>query len=612
MKKNLVIVALPLIFILLILVNAQASMDLRKPLQPDQIKCRSYEKETFSCWWTPWTDDVLPTNYSLFYRKETDENAYECPDYRTSGPNSCFFDKKYTSIWIYYFIYIKATNALGTNVSEDYPMDVQNIVQTHPPINITLTVDKDKPNLLINWLPPQTADVKSGWVTLQYELEIKSEKDHDWDSRGVHKQLFLKLVGLMPGDTYVVRVRCKPDNGPLWSEWSDEMYITMPGKKDFTLWISIGVLSFVICLTLIWTMALKDCSLMACIFPPVPGPKIMGFDTQLLKSGKSEDLLSALGCQGFPPTSDCEDLLVEFVEVDESKEHLITSQDRSPQGQHIKVCPVDTDNDSGRGSCDSPFAFSEACKELRGLPPDVDSDINDHSARKNPWPPQNAMMGRPCINFADSKSYVWPESSICGSLTPRSTYHNITDVCKLALGAMNANVSAFLMPNEDKIQPRYFKTIETVDESKQSELKDMYSKGSEPDQMHLLSNENPPFMSARTVDYVEVHKVNQNNALALIPKHKENSIRTDQFSASFPNREYTRVERVEGNSVFVLMQNLENQGNSMNIEPMKEYTQKSQQNPAEKITGFYPPAVNEGRIQTSGCMGYMDPSSFLS
>ncbi|KAM8960887.1 prolactin receptor [Pelodytes ibericus] len=589
------------------------------PGKPELIKCRSYEKETFSCWWRPGSDGGLPTNYSLLYRKETNNEEYECPDYHTSGPNSCFFDKAHTSIWVYYYIYIKATNALGSNVSELHEMDIVHIIQPHPPINVTVSVDENQTNLQVTWLPPNNADVKSGWLTLQYQVQLKPEKDHVWETHAVDKQVKLKVFGLTPGETYVVRVRCKSETG-FWSEWSSEMYITIPGNsksKDITLWVSAGIVSFVICLTMIWTMAMKGCSFISCIFPPVPGPKIMGFDTKLLKTGKSEDFLSALGCQGFPPTSDCEDLLVEFVEVDESKEHLIASQERSPQGQHIKVCPVDTDNDSGRGSCDSPFALSEGCKELQVLPSGSESvggDGRDHSSMKHPWTPQNIQADRSFQNFNDSKSYVWAE----GSQTPRSAYHNITDVCKLAIGAMNANVSAFLMPYEDINQPRYFRTIETIDEennnNKQSELEEVHSIGTEPDKMHLLPNENPPFASARTMDYVEVHKVNQNNALALIPKHKENRIRTDQYSA-VPSREYTKVERLEGNNVLVLMPDLDIQGNPTNVEPMKEYSQKPQQSLAEKHMGIHPPAPHEGRIQTAaggGGMGYVDPSSFLS
>ncbi|MEE6508300.1 hypothetical protein FKM82_020331 [Ascaphus truei] len=619
MKQELILPTSPLIFILLILVNTRSLNAQSPPGKPEYKKCRSYEKETFSCWWEPGSDGGLPTNHSLLYRKERDPTVYECPDYQTSGPNSCFFDKTHSSFWISYHIYINATNALGSNVSDVQDVDPFNIVQPYPPINVSLAVDAKYPSILVKWLPPAMADVKSGWLTLKYEVRVKEEKKQEWESYSVENhRRNLTLSGLHPGEDYVVQVRCKPDHG-FYSEWSPEYYIQIPPgakKRDWTLWISIGVLSSVICLTMIWTMALKGCSLMSCIFPPVPGPKIMGFDTQLLKSGKSEELLSALGCQGFPPTSDCEDLLVEFLEVDDSKEHLISSMERGQQPQHMKGCPGDTDNDSGRGSCDSPFAFSEGCKELRVLPSgfeSLDTGVQGHCARKSLGPSQYAVSKGTSSNFSDNKSYIWPDGQTSGSQISKSAYHNITDVCKLAISAMNANMSAFLMPSEEKSQPRYFKTIETIAEEKintQNDLEDLHSKGIVPDTMHLLPNKKAPFMSARTMDYVEVHKVNQNNALALVPKHTENSIRTDQYSVIVPSREYTKVERVGDNNVLVLMQDPVIHAHPVNGEPSKEYSQTILQSPAEKLMGIFTPARNDRKIQI-GVMGYMDPSSFL-
>lgn len=330
------------------------------------------------------------------------------------------------------------------------------------------------------------------------------------------------------------------------------------------------------------------------------------------QSGKSEELLSAFGCQGFPPTSDCEDLLVEFLEVDDSKEHLMSTPERDPQSNHVKVSPVDTDNDSGRGSCDSPFVPSEGKKDQRVISQGFKSSENsthEPSATTCPWPLQK-KLDPSFSNCSDNSSFNWPNGTATDNPSPNSSYHNITDICKLALGAMKVNTPAFLMPNEENSQQRFFRTIETIGEerqAKQIDLADLHSKGMDPDMLLLLANQKTSFMVPRAMDYVEVHKVNQNDALALIPKHKENRGKTDQFSVLVANREYSKVEGVDGNNVLVLMPNSDVQVSPSSSEAMKEFAQKAQQSQA---VGFIRPAQNEGNMHSAG-MGYFDPSSFM-
>nr|KAF6355804.1 prolactin receptor [Myotis myotis] len=214
-----------LLFLHIRLLNGQSP-----PGKPKISKCRSTEKETFSCWWKPGPDGGLPTNYTLTYRKEGNPFIYECPDYKTSGPNSCYFDKKHTSIWTMYVITVNATNQMGSNSSDPHYVDVTYIVEPDPPINLILEVkhpEDQKPYLWIKWFPPAQVDVRSGWLTLQYEIRLKPEKANEWEVHFTGQQTQFKIFSLYPGKKYLVQVRCKPDHG-FWSEWGPEGSIHIP------------------------------------------------------------------------------------------------------------------------------------------------------------------------------------------------------------------------------------------------------------------------------------------------------------------------------------------------------------------------------------------------
>ncbi|TMS08314.1 Prolactin receptor [Larimichthys crocea] len=201
--------AVEVILLLFLLVSMPHAKGTRysPPGKPTLTRCRSPEKETFTCWWEPGSDGGLPTTHALYYRKENSETVYECPDYRTAGENSCFFNKNNTSIWVNYNITVVATNTLGSTFSDPMDIDVVYIVKPNPPERLAVTVEEDKswPFLRVSWEPPHKADTRSGWITLMYEIRVKLEQENKWEMHLAGQQKMFNIFSLRSGGSYLVQ-----------------------------------------------------------------------------------------------------------------------------------------------------------------------------------------------------------------------------------------------------------------------------------------------------------------------------------------------------------------------------------------------------------------------
>lgn len=74
-------------------------------------------------------------------------------------------------------------------------------------MNLTLELkqpEDKKTYLWIKWYPPTLVDVRSGWLTLQYEIRLKPEKATEWEVSQLED--FGKNMVLGKGEALVLRV----------------------------------------------------------------------------------------------------------------------------------------------------------------------------------------------------------------------------------------------------------------------------------------------------------------------------------------------------------------------------------------------------------------------
>ncbi|XP_059406063.1 prolactin receptor-like isoform X2 [Carassius carassius] len=240
-------------------------------------------------------------------------------------------------------IQLENVSALGSSICN---------VEPHPPetVNVTFVQTTNSPYFLVQWQSPHDADTRSGWVTIKYEVRLKIEnsgdkEDSSWESYSAGKQLEFSIYSPQPGASYVVQVRCKLDHG-LWSEWSPSAFIqvpdNMPDAQNAVMIIAV-TLTVIIFLLTAGALTVKMKPMKHFLLPPVPEPKISGLDTQLLKSGKSEEIFSALITPGYPQIVQSSDRSeVEYLVVSNYDEEMDFDGKAHLEDQKGENRPTDT------------------------------------------------------------------------------------------------------------------------------------------------------------------------------------------------------------------------------------------------------------------------------
>ncbi|XP_077398845.1 growth hormone receptor-like [Vanacampus margaritifer] len=358
----------------------ESASDKDSPIKyPHLTGCVSTNMETFHCKWEVGTLQNLskPENVRLFYITKmplhtSSKEWSECPHYSTERLNECFFSENHTSVWIDYSVQLRSRDQ--TVLYDEKHFNVQDIVQPDPPLGLNWTmlnvsVTGSFYDIMLSWKPPPSADVKMGWMTLQYEVQHRKVDSEHWYMAELVKTTHRSLYGLQSNVNYEVRVRCKKHGEKKFGEFSDSTFVYVPSEASrFPL---LALLIFgTLCLVAILMLVIlsQQEKLMFILLPPVPGPKIRGIDPELLKKGKLKELTSILGSPpDLRPELYTNDPWVEFIDLDfEEQGDRLTNldtdflMDRSLFSNCSHLSIAFREDDSGHASCCDPDLASDA------------------------------------------------------------------------------------------------------------------------------------------------------------------------------------------------------------------------------------------------------------
>lgn len=362
-----------MLFFLLHVFTASASEPVLLHKYPHLTGCVSTNMETFRCRWNVGTSQSLskPGDLRLFYINQKPPHASpkewsECPQYSTDRPNECFFNENHTSIWTYYSVQLRSRDR--AILYDENLFHVQDIVQPDPPVDLNWTLlnvslTGTYYDIMLSWKPPQSADVKMGWMTLQYEVQYRDASSDMFEAVDLVKSTHRSLYGLQTNINHEIRVRCKMLGGKEFGEYSDSIFVHIPSKVSRFPVVALLVFGALCLLAILMLVVISQQEkLMVILLPPVPGPKIRGIDSELLKKGKLRELTSILG--GPPdlrPELYNNDPWVEFIDLDIEEQNdrqndLDTDclMHRSLSSNCTPLSIGFRDDDSGRASCCDP------------------------------------------------------------------------------------------------------------------------------------------------------------------------------------------------------------------------------------------------------------------
>lgn len=288
----------------------QDQMTSSAPSEPHFTDCTSRDQVTFRCWWSPgkFHNVSSPGSLRVFYRRKESKTEWlsrECPEYIHSN-RECYFDANHTQVWTAYCMELRSQNA--TYLYDEKCFTVENIVRPDPPVSLNWTLLDISPSglnydVMVNWEPPPTADIKGGWMQIVYELHYRDRNTTNWETLETLPHTKHTIYGLKVGKEYEVHIRSRMPAFTRFGGFSDPIYIhvvesPIEGDSAFSLTLAIIFGAVGILVLIMFIVVSQQHRLMMILLPPVPAPKIKGIDSQMLKKGKLDELNFILG--GLP------------------------------------------------------------------------------------------------------------------------------------------------------------------------------------------------------------------------------------------------------------------------------------------------------------------------
>lgn len=289
-------------------------------------------------------------------------------------------------------------------------------------------------------------------------------------------------------------------------------------------------------------------------------------------------MFNALGIPGFPHPSDYEDPLVEYLKVFDNEDQELLLDGKDLQEGCLKL-KSPSDNDSGRGSCDShsllmdkyavakegptPVSFQQEA-QVKALGDLLSSETQPSAIAKLEGSPSNA----------------WP----LVLTTDQNPRH----------GSPLKSVPDVFISSPSSLQ------LECYIDSKHSKV--LHELGANS----LEGKGHTAVPSARSMEYVEVQKVDQQNVLLLRPLAERN-LDSSSISIELPGEDYSKVKGMTSDNVLLLQQEVSTQclSDYQYGDDQEETCPMVQQTPLGKPVVYPPPAVAPGGMQLTS-NGYVD------